>query len=635
MNLTQELADKIADPALDPSERAQLRCQLSRELQWSGNYEGARGAMEELWQRIGERPQIDGLDQTATAEVLLRAGVLTGYIGSAKQIEGAQETAKDLISESIALFEKLQDTKKVAEAQTDIAVCYWREGAFDEARVMLREALSRLSDADGEQKARALLNSAIVEKTAARYADALGIYTNAAPLFEVISNNALKGKFHNSFGTTLKSLGASENRADYIDRALVEFAAASFHFEQAGQTRHVACVENNLGFLFSTVGKLREAHEHLDRAQALFRSLKDRVHIAQVDETRARVLLAEGRAADAEKLARSAVNILENGGEQSLLAEALTTHGIALARTNQYQPAQHALRRAIDVASQAGDFEGAGQSALSIIEEMGEHLAAAELTDTYERAADFLGTSRNACVLSRLSVCARRVMFLIAALPVPPTWEGFSIREAVHRYEAGLIERALKEAKGGVTRAAQLLGLKHHQNLTGLLNSRHKHLLPARTAIQPRKRSIIKTERCRSRCASQDKTNQASQDITILYVEDNKALSSAMKNTLESEGWSVETCEDGTAALSVTESSDHYDLLLFDNDLPGVSGMELVRRARQLQHRRHTPIVMFSATDCATESRRAGADAFLRKPEDILVITEVIARLLAGKSVRP
>ncbi len=635
MNLAQELLHQIADPALNRSERAHLRCQLSKQFEEMGNYEGAREAMGELWQRIGERPQLDELDRATKAEVLLRAGVLTGYIGSAKQIEGAQEIAKDLISESIAIFEALQDSKKIADAQSNLAVCYWREGAFDEARVMLREALSRLAETDRELKAVALLRSAIVEKTAARYSDALGIYTAAAPLFEDIDNHALKGRFHNSFGTTLKCLGATEDRTDYIDRALIEFAAASFHFEQAGQTRHLAGVENNLGFLFHTVGKFRDAHEHLDRAQALFTSLKDRVHIAQVDETRARVLLAEGRAADAEKLARSAIHILENGGEQSLLAEALTTHGIALARTNHYLPAQRALQCAVEVASQAGDFESAGQSALTIIEELGARLATAELSAAYERAANLLATSRNPGVLSRLSVCARHVLFLVAALPVPSTWEGFSIREAVHRYEACLIERALKEAGGGVTRAAQLLGLKHHQNLTGLLNTRHKHLLHARTTILPRKRSIIKTERCRHHAAPDDETNQASQGTIILYVEDNKMLINAVKDTLELEGWSVEICEDGTAALSVIESNSHYDLLLFDNDLPGVSGLELVRRARQLRHRKRTPIIMFSASDCETESRRAGADAFLRKPGDILIITEVIARLLTGKSVQP
>src|SRR6266550_3678709 len=100
----------------------------------------------------------------------------------------------------------------------------------------------------------------------------------------------------------LKKLGTAYCREDYIDRALIEYAAASFYFEQAGLSRYQGCVENNLGFLFGTIGKFAEAHEHLDRAQALFTSLRDSVHLAQVDETRARVMLAAGRFAEAEKL---------------------------------------------------------------------------------------------------------------------------------------------------------------------------------------------------------------------------------------------------------------------------------------------------------------------------------------------
>lgn len=52
-------------------------------------------------------------------------------------------------------------------------------------------------------------------------------------------------------------------------------------------------MENNLGFLFFKLGRFVDAHTHLDRAQILFARLKDELHAAQVDETRARVLLAE------------------------------------------------------------------------------------------------------------------------------------------------------------------------------------------------------------------------------------------------------------------------------------------------------------------------------------------------------
>ncbi|MFN2596046.1 MAG: hypothetical protein ABR563_02535, partial [Pyrinomonadaceae bacterium] len=275
MNLAKETLRQLADPTLTLNEQAQLRCRLAKQLEELGNYEEAREALGELWQQVCERPEIEGLDQRTAAKVLLRAGVLTGWIGSVRQIEGSQETAKNLISESMRFFEALQDEEKIAEAQSELAYCYWREGAFNEARVMLQEALGRVKEINNEVKAVALLRSAIVERSAKRFNDALRIDTEAAPLFEKYGCHLLKAKFHNGFANDLNYLGTAERREDYLDRALLEYTAASFYFEQAGHTRYQAYVENNLGFLFSTVGKFAEAHEHLDRAQALFTTLKD------------------------------------------------------------------------------------------------------------------------------------------------------------------------------------------------------------------------------------------------------------------------------------------------------------------------------------------------------------------------
>jgi CheY-like chemotaxis protein/Tfp pilus assembly protein PilF len=630
MTLTKHLFHKIADPTITPDERAGLRCELAKQLEKLGNYEAAREAMGEFWQGIGIRPVLDRLESRTAAEVLLRVGALTGWLGSSEQSEGAQEKAKGLIYESIRIFEASPDEEKVAEAQTELAGCYWREGAFDEARIMLRHALSRLDNIDSEVKAVALLRSAIVERSAKRFNDALRIHKDAAPLFEKIHNDVLQGKFHHGFADVLNHLNAAEYREEYVDRALIEFSAASYHYEQAGHARYQACVENNLGSLFGNIGKFAEAHEHFDRAQALLTTLKDSVHLAQLDDTRAKVLLAEGRITEAEKLAQSAVRTLKRGDEQSLLAEALTTHGIALARMGRYPQAHLTLQSAVKVAQIVGDLESAGQAALTIIEECGEHLSESELGEIYERADELLGKTQNMATLKRLCDCARRVLFLTHGSPSPRNWTGFSFKDAVRRYESHLIERALKDAEGMVSRAAQLLGLKHHQSLVSLLKNRHKHLLHVRTPIVPRKRSIIREfDPCRGGEQGEEK---AARTIVILHVEDNRQLAGAVKETLEEEGWTVETCGDGVEALHQLAGETHYDLLLFDNELPGASGIELVRRARSLAHRRETPIIMFSASDCEANARRAGVDAFLRKPQDIARLVETVARLLAEKS---
>jgi tetratricopeptide (TPR) repeat protein len=195
---------------------------------------------------------------------------LAGWLGSAHQGNGRQEAAKNLITRSIEIFEDLNQSESVAEAQSDLALCYWREGAFDEARVYLAKALDLLENANSDLKACLLIRSGMVEATAGRFSQALGYYEKSAPLVEQSTEHALKGTFHNSLGTILSRLAAAENRKDYLDQALIEYAAASFHFEQAGHHRFRARVENNLGYLFFTIARFQEAYVHLDRARHLF-----------------------------------------------------------------------------------------------------------------------------------------------------------------------------------------------------------------------------------------------------------------------------------------------------------------------------------------------------------------------------
>ena len=616
-----QLFQQISDPTLSKDERARLRCQFAKGLEDVGSFEAARDAMGELWAGVGTRPVLDELGEPTAAEVLLRVGTLTGWLGSAKQIEGSQEAAKNLISESITKFEALQNTEKVAEAQNEIAYCYWREGARGEARVWLREALSRLVGVESETKLVILLRSAIVERTSGRYNDALRFLTEALPLAEKSTDDALKGKLQNQFALVLRFLGVVERREDYIDRALIGYTAASYHFEQAGHTRYQGCVENNLGYLFGTIGKFREAHEHLDRAQALFTGMKDIAHTAGVDETRAKVLLAEGHINEAERLARSAVQTLERGGEQSLLAEALTTHGIALVRGGNMTAALPTLQRAIEVAENAGDTENAGLAALTIIEELGKYLPTDELTAFYDRAADLLSRSGNQELKDRLLAASRNVLHFIGEHPTPPTWKGFNLNDAVLRYEARIIGRALKEARGVVSRAATLLGL-NRQALDSMLKGRGRHtaLAHQRAPIRHRRKSLM----------FRDEVDcPETRTVVVLYVEQQQDAPDPARVKLEEEGWSVETCSTGAEALERLGGGERFDVLIFGYKLPDTDGIELTRQARALAHRQRTPLILLTNYDVETDALRAGATTYLRRSGVADSITETVARLLA------
>ena len=108
-----------------------------------------------------------------------------------------RESAKDLISRSIEIFEQLGETSRVAGARSDLALCYWRQGAFDEARLILKDTLDRLSENDQETNLIALIRLGMLEKAAGRYGDSLKVFAEAAPSVETIENHAIKGSFHN------------------------------------------------------------------------------------------------------------------------------------------------------------------------------------------------------------------------------------------------------------------------------------------------------------------------------------------------------------------------------------------------------------------------------------------------------
>jgi len=498
MNLQTSVFENRADVPI--TDNVVPLCELARGLEEAGEFERAAETLEPFWTGVPHRPETENLKDEAKAELLLRAGTLTGWLGSAKQVPGAQEVAKDLISESAAIFETLGMQEKTAEARVDLAICYWREGALDEARVTLRLVLDSLGDSRSEQYLRALSNSAMVERAATRDRDALRIYTEAAPLFDASTNNALKGKFHNSYATLLRSLGTSENREDYIDKALLEYAAASFHFEQAGHRRFHARVENNVGFLFATIGRFNEAQEHLARARSLHLSVGDHGGAAGAEDSRAQAFLLEGKYDQAEKAARSAVRSLKRGGEHALLAEALTTHGRALARLRQGHLARTALDQAIEIAQTAGNPDRGGIAAVTAIEELYSYLPPNATEEYYRTAESLLSHSQNRSLITRLGECARRVLAASATEPTKETASpeiptamppGFSLDAEVLRYEGNLIRKALEESGGSVTRAARLLGVTH-QGLAFILNGRHSDLLSIRTPVKRRRRSIIR-----------------------------------------------------------------------------------------------------------------------------------------------
>lgn len=212
------------------------------------------------------------------------------------------------------------------------------------------------------------------------------------------------------------------------------------------------------------------------------------------------------------------------------------------------------------------------------------------------------------------------------------TWDGFSLREYLRDGERAVIERALRDAGGLVTKAARLLGFKHHQSLISLINSRHKELLKTRSIVRQRRQHIFSKPKRVTRKGRKRPPKRLTSQVSILHVEDHQAVAKSVGDILAEEDWRVELCMDGDTALRKLTGNDHYDLLILDNNLPGLSGLELVQRARTITHRRRTPIIMLSGDDIEKEAWRAGVDDFVRKPEAVNQLVSTITRLLEKRN---
>jgi tetratricopeptide (TPR) repeat protein len=445
-----------------------------------------------LWPGIGERPEVERMPSDVAAEVLLQCGMLTGLLGAAENVSGAQERAKDLLTEAFREFRSLGNYQKASEAQCELGACYWRLGAHDEARSTMLEALKPLTEQDVELKGRIHIRRTLVEISENRYHEALDILKEAEPVF-VSTNDALKGRWHGQKALVLRRLATAEARSDYADRAIIEFTAAIYHYEQAKHERYCATNLNNLAMLLYKLSRYQQAHAHLDRAGKTLVRLKDAGLLAQVDETRARIFIAEKNYREADRVITRAIQTFERSGKSALLADALTVQGVARARMGAFDASVKVLRRAADIAEEVGGSTAAGQAAVVLIEEHGANrlLSQLQVYKVYLRADRLLRDTQDAEDIARLRECARIVIRRLVGLQLRD--RNFSYHSAVSEFEARLIEQALEDADGSVAGAAKLLGLPR-QTLESILKTRHKRLQAKRAPSTKRRRSIVKEE---------------------------------------------------------------------------------------------------------------------------------------------
>ena len=116
----------------------------------------------------------------------------------------------------------------------------------------------------------------------------------------------------------------------------------------------------------------------------------------------------------------------------------------------------------------------------------------------------------------------------------------------------------------------------------------------------------------------------------ILVIEDEPSVAIALRDSLESEGYQVQTAKDGSEGLrlaSVGAGDDGPELIILDLMLPKISGLEVCQRLRRAGV--ETPVIMLTARGAASDAAfglKLGADDYIPKPFDV---GELLARVEA------
>ena len=117
---------------------------------------------------------------------------------------------------------------------------------------------------------------------------------------------------------------------------------------------------------------------------------------------------------------------------------------------------------------------------------------------------------------------------------------------------------------------------------------------------------------------------------TILVIEDDETMRSAMKRIFEADGMQVKTAADGTQ-LALVLDDNPIDLIILDIGLPWVNGLELAKLLKEHDDLKHIPLVFVSGKTSEFDVKRGfevGADDYIKKPFDIDKIKKTIHTLL-------
>ncbi len=121
----------------------------------------------------------------------------------------------------------------------------------------------------------------------------------------------------------------------------------------------------------------------------------------------------------------------------------------------------------------------------------------------------------------------------------------------------------------------------------------------------------------------------------VLVVDDEKVVIQVLSRALKERGFAVTSADSGEAAVDLIEKSG-FGCLVVDKNLPGIDGIEVVRRAKKAQpYCASIVITGYASTASAVEALRLGATDYLQKPfQDLDLVVEKVEKAIVHQRAK-
>ena len=118
----------------------------------------------------------------------------------------------------------------------------------------------------------------------------------------------------------------------------------------------------------------------------------------------------------------------------------------------------------------------------------------------------------------------------------------------------------------------------------------------------------------------------------ILLVDDHQMARLALQLLLEQQGYVCEVADEGASALARLEAGPPVDLVISDNQMPVMTGMELLVKVKTDSHLSSIPVILYSGNlteELQKQARQIGAHAVFSKPYNFAYLLATVAKVLS------